>query len=129
MFYEVKTIGINEEGKEVKEQWLVMDDNILGAIHKACEEAVTTDVESAKVSPIYEVINEDMHMLEARYIVEFACPTKDEKGKEKELKYKVFVYASNFDDAKARCIDHLKQGYDGFKISGLNESKIVKYIK
>lgn len=129
MFYEVKTVNLDEEGKEVKESWLVEDCTLIGAVQTAMKESNSDEVESAKRSSIYEVINEDMFQLEERYIVEFSQPQVNDKGKVKEFKYKVFVYAANFDDAKARCVDFLKQGYDDFKISGLNKSNIIKYIK
>lgn len=128
MFYEVKTIAIDEVGKEVKEMWLVMAENIIDAIYKASEEAKTTEVESTKRSSIYEVINENAADKEERYTIEFSCESMDEKGKKKELKYKLFLYADSFDDAKAIAGEYLKQGYDGFKLSGLNSCSIVKYL-
>ena len=129
MFYEVKTKGLDETGKEVRELWLVTAENIIDAIYAACKEANTSDTESAKCSSIYEVINEGASGKEGRYTIEFSCESVDEKGKTKELKYKLFLYADSFDDAKAIAGEYLKQGYDGFKLSGLNESSIVKYIR
>lgn len=129
MFYEVKTIGLNEKGDEVKELWLVECDNAYDALNISCARANTTEVESLKRSSIYEVINEGDVDKEHSYIIEFAFVEYNEKGKEKELKYKLFLYADDFDEAKSIANNYLKQGYDGFKLNGLNESKIVEYIK
>ena len=69
------------------------------------------DVVAIKRSKIREVVNERKDEDDSIWLVELQTIFLTDEGEQRELKYKVLVFAKTFDNAKAFMSEYVKQGY------------------
>lgn len=69
------------------------------------------DVASIKRSKVKEIINTRKSDEEMIFAAELQDVFLNEDGTEKEIKYKVLLFAKTFDEAKAIMSEHIRQGY------------------
>lgn len=86
------------------------------------------DVTDIKRSNIKEVVNEHTSDDEHLWLVELMGVFTTDEGEEKELKYKVLVFAKTFNAAKTFMSEYIKQGY-GMDIVGINKTKYTDVLK
>lgn len=87
-----------------------------------------TDIETydIKRSRIKEVIN---HPDEGeKGFVATVASDYDIDGNKKQMKYDMLLFAPDFDEAKKRLTEYLRQGYDNMYLVKLSESKIEDII-
>ena len=104
LYYEVRTQGLDAQGKTIKDDFLVKSDMLINAVYAALQTAKTDICLKANVSGIREIVNENDVQKEKRYIVTVEDSTSDHK-----LKYKMFMYADDIDDAR-KIISEYKHG-------------------
>lgn len=80
----------------------------------------------ARIIGSSEIINEKENETDACYkATVVSCYQVD--GKESKVKYTMFCWAGDIDEASARLKEYLKQGYD-MRLEALKETKIVDVI-
>lgn len=80
------------------------------------------DVVSIKRSKVKEIINTRKSGEEMIFAAELQDVFLNEDGTEKEIKYKVLLFAKTFDEAKAIMSEYIKQGYS-MEIVGIKKTK------
>ena len=123
LYYEVRTQGLDVQGKTIKEDFLVKSDMLINAVYAALQTAKTDICLKANVSGIKEIVNELDSDKEKRYVV-----TVEDTTSEHKLKYKMFMYANDIDDARKIISDYLKQGYDFMELTSIVPVNISEYV-
>lgn len=123
LYYEVRTQGLDAQGKTIKDDFLVKSDMLINAVYAALQTAKTDICLKANVSGIKEIVNECDVQKEKRYVV-----TVEDTTSEHKLKYKMFMYADDIDDARKIISEYLKQGYDFMELTSIVESNISEYV-
>lgn len=80
------------------------------------------DVASIKRSKVKEIINTRKSGEEMIFAAELQDVFLNEDGTEKEIKYKVLLFAKTFDEAKVIMSEYIKQGYS-MEIVGIKKTK------
>lgn len=130
MYYETtaKIKETNPKGREVTvshtyltdvEFYAEAENNVMVRHH----DIETYDVRKSRIR---EVINEPDE--DEKGFVATVASDYDIDGNKKQMKYDMLLFASDFDEAKKRVTDHLRQGYDNMYLVKLSESKIEDII-
>lgn len=102
--------------RQVKEKYLVehgdtftvVEDKLFGEFGaRTCFE-----VQAIKQSKAKEILSYKKDVEENIWLCELQDVFHTDEGEEKYIKYKVFLCAKTFDEAKARLCEYIKQGYD-----------------
>lgn len=115
MIYETK-IQFTVGDKITKQRYIVEEAESFGdAESQTCEYCAgeaDTEVTDVKRSRIKEIVNVRTCADELLWMAELQDVFHTDEGEEKELRYKVVVFAKTFDSAKARMAEYMKMGYD-----------------
>lgn len=119
MYYEgiISYTSINEKGNDVcrKEQFIMeCCESFADAeeqLYNYANGLTDVDVIAIKRSKIKEVANKRQDKEDAIWLVELQTIFLTDEGEEKELKYKVLVFAKTLDNAKSFMSEYVKQGY------------------
>lgn len=135
MIYEatIQYITIDNDGndKSKKESFVVENQNFFAevenALHNEFEAYTDLDVVAIKRSKIKEIVNTRQSNDDLIWLAEMMDVFLTDEGDEKQMKYKVLVFAKTFDSAKAIMSDYMKQGFDMSLIS-LKLSKFIDVL-
>ena len=86
------------------------------------------DVTDIKRSKIKEVVNQRTSDDEYLWLIELMSTFTTEEGEEREMKYKVLVFAKTFNAAKTFMSEYIKQGY-AMDIIGIKKTKFTEVLK
>lgn len=86
------------------------------------------DVTDIKRSKIKEVVNQRTSDDEYLWLVELMSTFTTEEGEEREMKYKVLVFAKTFNAAKTFMSEYIKQGY-AMDIIGIKKTNYTEVLK
>lgn len=75
------------------------------------------EILSIKKSKVREIVNRRQSDDDLIWLAEMMDVFLTDEGEEKQMKYKVLVFAKTFDSAKAIMSDYMKQGFDMSLIS------------
>lgn len=131
MFYEatIKTIRPDKNGvaKEFTEKMIVENCNLFAEAelklmkHRECE------VTALKRSAIKEFVNTNKDG-DAIFIATITAKYIDDNGKEKEMQYKVALWANDITEAHNITKNYMRQGFDDMELKGINQTKFVELI-
>lgn len=135
MIYEVTTqftkIDNNGNDKAVKEKYIIADAELHGdaeeKTYEECDGQTNLDIVAVKRSKVRELVNTRQSTEDRIFFAEIADTRTNDDGEEVQLVYKVALFALDFDAAKKKLEEFLKQGFD-MKIVGLKCTKFVDVI-
>lgn len=132
MLYEFKlrvTRDTEKGEKEVTEQYIT--DQMLFAEVEAKGLELTGgkgDVIAINRSNIYEIVNPNAQDKEAYYRATITATSINDKGDEKEMKYKVLVAADTVAEATKLTQDYMKMGLEDMRLDGVVKTKILEIV-
>lgn len=131
MFYEatIKTVHPDEHGviKEFTEKVIVENCNLFAEAelklmkHRECE------VTALKRSAIKEFVNTNKDG-ENIFIATITTLFIDDNGKNKEISYKVALWANDITEAHNITKNYMRQGLGDMELKGINQTKFVELI-
>ena len=134
MTFETK-ISYESEEKVVKEQYIVENEELFGAVesklYEEFENFTNFSVVSIKTNnKIREVINEkpsddDECKIFYATIVDFFT---DDNGKVKEIPYIVVAFAHDMTEAKAAVDQYMRMGFEDMKLKAIKETKFINVL-
>ena len=115
MTFETK-ISYESEGKVVKEQYIVENEELFGAVESKLYEEFGNfpnfSVVSIKTNnKIREIINQREDEEDFIWTAELQDVFYTDEGDEKHIRYKVIIFAKTFDSAKTKIVKYMQQGY------------------
>ena len=135
MIYETK-ISYENEGKVVKEQYIIENAELFGEVESKLYEEFGNfpnfGVLSIKTNnKIREVINEkpdgdDESKIFYATICDFFT---DDNGKTKEIPYIVVAFAHDMTEAKAAIDQYMRQGLEDMELKAIKETKFVDILR
>lgn len=119
MIYEgtITFIQVDDKGIDrAKKQMFVIDNAEIffdaeNRLYKYADGLTAADVVAVKRSKVKEIVNERKTEDDLIWLTELQDVFLTDEGEEKELRYRVLVFAKTFDDAKAILSEYIKQGY------------------
>ena len=121
----------NGNDKVRKQKFIVVDAANHGDAEEQtfeeCDGHTDLDVVAVKRSKIKEILNSRSTDEERIFIAHVVDVQIDEEGEEKELVYKMALYASSFDKAHSFMNEWLKQGYN-MRLDGVTRTSFVDTI-
>lgn len=87
----------------------------------------SSEVQSLRISPIKEIDEQSYDESLPSFMVTLRDLFHDDEGNEKQLKYKVLIWAENLTDANSRALALSHQGYD-MLIEGIKQVDYI-YLK
>ena len=125
-------IDANGNDRVVKQKFIVLEADTHGdaeeQTYKECQGLTGLDIIAVKRSKIKEVVNKRTSEYEKVFMADVVDVQIDDDGEEKELAYKMALFAPNIDTAHSYMKEWLKQGYDGMELCGLKCTKFVDAI-
>ena len=134
MTFETK-ISYESEGKVVKEQYIVENEELFGAVESKLYEEfgnfTNFNVVSIKTNnKIREVINEKPSDDECKIFYATICDFfTDDNGKTKEIPYVVVAFAHDMTDAKAAVDQYMRMGLEDMELKKLVETKFEDVLR
>lgn len=128
---QVNYVTIDKQGKDknVKENYLVDNLECFTEVEEKLVEYgigfTDFDVLAIKRSSAKEIANSKQNENDKIWLAEVMDVQINDDGEEKEIKYKIFLFAQTFDSAKAFISDYIKQGYDLTLVS----LKLTKFVE
>ena len=122
------TVDKNGNEKSIKETYATESFELFGEVEKfALEQFQDSDVIAVKRSKVKEIANKRTSAgdfvweatLQQVYLVD---------DEEKQMKYKVLLFASSFDKAKLFINEYMKQGYGDMELVSLKMTKIIDVL-
>ena len=132
MFYEatIKAARPDEKSgviKEVTEKIIVENCNLFAEAELKLMERQECKVTTLKRSAIKEFINTNKDG-DAIFIATITAKYIDDNGKEKEMQYKVALWANDITEAHNITKDYMRQGLEDMSLKGINQTKFVELI-
>lgn len=132
MIYEgtIQYITIDNKGndKSKKETYVIENQNFFAEVenvlHTEFEAHTDLDVIAIKRSKVREIVNTRRDADDRLWMAEMQDVFTDDEGEEKEIKYKVLLYAHSFDDAKSIVTQYAMQGFNMLLVS----LKLTKFV-
>lgn len=129
MFYEVTVTHENDKGRNVQQRYIVSGCNTFteaeakafGMFNGEC------DVTAIRRSPIREFANEGANDM-AIFIATIADIFTRDDGTEKEMLYKVAIWAEDMQHAQHTASEYMQQGLEDMKLKGINQTKFIDVI-
>lgn len=135
MTFETK-ISYESEEKVVKEQYIVENEELFGAVESKLYEEFGNfqnfSVVSIKTNnKISEIINEKPDGDdECKIFYATVCDFfTDDNGKTKELPYIVVAFAHDMTEAKAAVDQYMRQGLEDMELKAIKETKFVDILR
>ena len=98
--------------RQVKEKYLVEYGDTFTEVEDKLICKLGCEVQAIKQSKAKEILSYKKDVEEKIWLGELQDVFHTDEGEEKYIKYKVFLCAKTFDEAKARLGEYIKQGYD-----------------
>ena len=98
--------------RQVKEKYLVEYGDTFTEVEDKLICKLGCEVQAIKQSKAKEILSYKKDVEENIWLCELQDVFHSDEGEEKYIKYKVFLCAKTFDEAKARLGEYIKQGYD-----------------
>lgn len=131
MFYEatVRVARENKKGviKEVTEKMIVENCNLFAEAELALMKHQECEVTSLRRSAIKEFVNtnKDGNII---FIATITTQFVDDNEKEKEIIYKVALWADDITKAHNIAKDYMRQGLGDMELKGINQTKFLELI-
>lgn len=130
MYYELTLKHDDEQtGKTATERYIIKDCNLFAEAECKGMELYNgeCDVTAIRRSLIREFINDSSKGESIFYATIVDVFTKDD-GSEKELVYKVAVWANDIADAQKTTKEYMEQGLNDMKLKGINQTKFIDVV-
>ena len=131
MFYEatIKTVHPDKNGvvKEFTEKMIVENCNLFSEAEQKLMLSRECEVTALKRSAIKEFVNTNKDG-DAIFIATITAKYIDDNGKEKEMQYKVALWANDITEAHNITKNYMRQGLDDMELKGINQTKFVELI-
>ena len=131
MFYEatIKTVHPDKNGvvKEFTEKMIVENCNLFAEAELKLMEHQECEVTALKRSAIKEFINTNKDG-ENIFIATITTLFIDDNGKNKEISYKVALWANDITEAHNITKNYMRQGLGDMELKGINQTKFVELI-
>ena len=115
MIYESTITYLGHEGKQVKEQYIVDNQDLFAQVeerlYKEFNGFKAFDVLGIKRSKIKEIANARIVGEERIWMSEVEDTFTNDEGEEKAIRYKIVFFSPTFDSAKDFIKEYLKQGF------------------
>lgn len=119
MIYEgtITFIQVYDKGIDrAKKQMFVIDNAEMffdaeRILYEYADGLTAADVVAVKRSKVKEIVNKRKTEDDLIWLTELQDVFLTDEGEEKEMRYRVLVFAKTFDDAKAIMSEYIKQGY------------------
>lgn len=132
MFYEatIKAARPDEKSgviKEVTEKIIVENCNLFAEAELKLMERQECEVTALKRSAIKEFVNTNKDG-ENIFIATITTLFIDDNGKNKEISYKVALWANDITEAHNITKNYMRQGFGDMELKGINQTKFVELI-
>ena len=131
MFYEatIKTVHPDEHGviKEFTEKVIAENCNLFAEAEMKLMKHRECEVTALKRSAIKEFVNTNKDG-ENIFIATITTMFIDDNGKNKEISYKVALWADDITQAHNIAKDYMRQGLDDMELKGINQTKFIELI-
>ena len=131
MYYEatIKTVHPDKHGviKEFTEKVIVENCNLFAEAEMKLMKHRDCEVTALKRSAIKEFVNTSNDG-ESIFIATITASYVDDKGKDKEMQYKVALWANDITKAHNITKEYMRQGLDDMELKGINQTKFNELI-
>ena len=131
MYYEatIKTVHPDEHGviKEFTEKVIVENCNLFAEAEMKLMKHRDCEVTALKRSAIKEFVNTSNDG-EYIFIATITASYVDDNGKDKEMQYKVALWADDITKAHNITKEYMRQGLDDMELKGINQTKFNELI-
>ena len=131
MYYEatVKSVRPDEHGviKEFTEKMIVENCNLFAEAEMTLMNHHQCEVTALKRSAIKEFVNTNKDG-ENIFIATITTLFIDDNGKNKEISYKVALWANDITEAHNITKNYMRQGLGDMELKGINQTKFVELI-
>lgn len=131
MYYEatIKTVHPDEHGviKEFTEKVIVENCNLFAEAEMKLMKHRECEVTALKRSAIKEFVNTSNDG-EYIFIATITASYVDDNGKDKEMQYKVALWADDITKAHNITKEYMRQGLDDMELKGINQTKFNELI-
>lgn len=131
MYYEatIKTVHPDKNGvaKEFTEKVIVENCNLFAEAEMKLMKHRECEVTALKRSALKEFVNTSNDGLTI-FIATITASYVDDNGKDKEMQYKVALWADDITKAHNTMKEYMRQGLDDMELKGINQTKFNELV-